>query len=565
MRATLLGALLLGLSMSGLVPSASAAPAMASIPGRADPRNSHQLLVLAADGHTFLRADPYLPAPGAPPAAPATSAARQPHIGSARAVISRRSSVSAVLSSLAHSGAITPTDFQRYSSAYSSAQHLLKKLTGTRHTELAAVIANVQAIAAAGQFTPSRLPALFLTVERNRQWWNNGPLLSYGQRVGFPGSRIVWESYPGQGIEIQWLATFGEANGYYLSGNQNANLKSLLGEVIPLAAQRAGGIAWEYMFQFDGGKPPWTSGLSQGTALQALSRAWLRFKEQVYLSSAQQALGIFKTPPPAGVRVQTAAGAHYLEYTYAPSERILNGFIQAVIGLYDYTKLTGDPLGAQLFEAGDAEARVEVPHYDTGGWSLYDQHSESPLNYHELLAEFLKNLCQRTTQGAPLSLSSPTSASAGPPTTPAPSSSTPVNSAGGSTPAANASSAPKTASAVQSATPIPGDEIYCVTAEHFREDLHTPPEIELLTHTVRGASRAGVQISLSKLSSVSLRVSRGGHVVWTNRATVEGGKPKLLWVTPRKVGEYSVSVSATDLAGNSAHTTGTITLTSAHH
>ena len=87
--------------------------------------------------------------------------------------------------------------------------------------------------------------------------------------MSFPPSKLVWEYYPGQGIEIQWLATFGEANGYYNSGHENANLRQLLSEVIPLAAKRAGGIAWEYMFQFDGGVPPWTSGLSQGTALQA--------------------------------------------------------------------------------------------------------------------------------------------------------------------------------------------------------------------------------------------------------------------------------------------------------
>ena len=141
------------------------------------------------------------------------------------------------------------------------------------------MLSNVQAIAAAGGFIPSRLPALFLTLERNRQWWTTEPLLSSGTRVSFPGSKIVWEYYAGQGIEIQWLGTFGEANGYYLSGHENANLRQLLGEVLPLATKRAGGIAWEYLFQFDGGLPPWTSGLSQGTALQVLARAWSRFKE----------------------------------------------------------------------------------------------------------------------------------------------------------------------------------------------------------------------------------------------------------------------------------------------
>jgi hypothetical protein len=544
MRAKLLAALLLGLSLVG--PHADRANA--ATPGRLATTDPHQLLVLTADGHTYLRADPYLPSGALAQPATASHPVEGPR-STARAGIaaSRRPSISEALQSLAHSGAIPASSLSKYSSAYSSAQHLLKKLSGTRRTELAAVVANLQAIAAAREFTPSRLPALFLTLERNRQWWNSGPLLSYGQRVSFPGSRIVWESYPGQGIEIQWLATFGEANGYYLSGNHNSELKQLLDEVMPLATQRAGGIAWEYLFQFDGGAPPWTSGLSQGTALQAFSRGWSRFKEQAYLTVAQQALGIFKTPPPAGVRVQTAAGAHYLEYTYAPSERIINGFIQAVIGLYDYTKLTGDPVGERLFEEGDAEARAEVPHYDTGAWSLYDQHSESPLNYHELLTEFLKNLCQRTKQGSPL-VAPP---AGGQPTTT-------VGTNGGSEPKASSASV---TNATPALTPIPGDEIYCVTAENFTADLHTPPEIELLTHRLGSGTRGGVEMSLSKMSTVSMTISKSGHEVWSNHATVESGKPKLLWVTPSKGGEYSVSLHATDLAGNSASSSGTITVT----
>ncbi len=139
--------------------------------------------------------------------------------------------------------------------------------------------------------------------------------------------------------------------------------------------------------------PPWTSGLSQGTALELLARAWARLKEPAYLTAAQQALALFEVAPPQGVRVTTAAGALYAEYTYAPADRILNGFIQALVGLYEYTAITKDPVGEQLFEAGDAAARAMVSRYNTGAWSLYDQFGESNLNYHELLAEFLKHLC----------------------------------------------------------------------------------------------------------------------------------------------------------------------------
>ncbi len=427
----------------------------------------------------------------------------------------RGPSVSSALASLKAGGAITAATYSQYTSAYAAAQRSLKKLTGTRKTELASVLTNVQQIAAAGAFTASRLPALFLTLERNTQWWTTEPLLSNGQRVSFPQSKLVWEYYAGQGLEIQWLGTFGEANGYY-ARNENANLRQLLAEAIPLATKRAGGIAWEYMIHFDGGSPPWTSGLSQGTALQVLARAWSRFREPAYLTAAQQSLGIFQTPPPEGVRVSTAAGAEYAEYTYAPQDRILNGFIQALVGLYDYTSITKDPLGLALFEAGDAEARLEVPHYDTGAWSLYDQFGESDLNYHELLTEFLLHLCERTRNGPPIR---------------------------------------------QANAPIPGDAIYCTTAQHFTSYLHTPPAVSLLTTTLPTNARAGVQVSLSKISTVSITIRRGSSTVWTNAATVEGGKPRLLWLTPSQAGTYSISVTARDLAGNFATTSGTITLT----
>ncbi len=474
---------------------------------------------------------------------------RSPTVNAAARKATRGPTVYGALQSLQRSGALQGEAEGQYATTYTEALHALTKLSGTRRAELGSVIANVQQIAAAGEFTPSRLPALFLTLERNVQRWTTEPLLAADQRVSFPGSRLVWEYYPGQGIEIQWLATFGEANGYYLEGHENTQLREVLEEAIPLATQRAGGIAWEYMFHFDGGSPPWTSGLSQGTALQALARAYSRLKEAPLLEAAKQALGLFQTPPPAGVRVGTPAGATYLEYTYAPQERIINGFIQSLNGLYDYAKLTGDPLGLKLFEAGDAEARAEVPHYDTGAWSLYDQHSESNLNYHALLAEFLQDLCQRTQLGEPLVTPAPAPA---PPTAPAP-----------MTPPASTTAGGTTATAAQASTAIPGDAIYCTTAQSFTADLHTPPAIALITHTLPPKVRGGVQLSLSKIATVSMTINRSGKTVWSNSALVEGGKPRLLWVTPSKAGAYEVSIRAVDLAGNIASTSGTITVQAA--
>jgi hypothetical protein len=503
-------------------------------------------------------------------------------------------SVTAALASLQRSGAIAPAVYQQDLSAYVTAVDSLKKLSGTRRSELGAVVANVRAIAAAGGFIPSRLPALFLTLERNRTWWTTGSLLASRVRISFPGSKLIWEYYSGQGIEIQWLGTFGEGNGFY-SGNQNNNLEQLVRELIPLATKRAGGIAWEYMFQFDGGLPPWTSGLSQGTALQLLARDYSRFKEPAVLTAAQEALGIFKTPPPSGVRVASSLGAHYLEYTYAPTDRILNGEIQALVGLYDYTSITRDPVGLQLFEAGDAEARVRTPLYDTGAWSMYDQYGESDLNYHELLTEFLQHLCERTRRGEPLTVAAPAPAPA-PVPTPTPTTPTTTPGGGGTSggttesepthpgttggasaarhtarpdaastnPSTVSTTSPagtaRAAAAGTSASAIPGDAIYCTTAEHFTTYEHTPPAISLITTTLPSSSRAGVQLSLSKISLVRLTVRLGGNVVFSNSATVERGKPKLLWPTPAKGGVYAVTLSATDLAGNFATASGTITV-----
>ncbi len=473
--------------------------------------------------------------------------------------------VTTALQALQRSGQITPALYAKYAGAYAAASRSLPRLSGTRRTELGAVIANVQAMAAGGYFIASRLPVIFLTLERNRQWWTSEALLGSGTRISFAGSRIVWEHYAGQGIEIQWLGTFGEANGYYLSGHENANLHQLLSEVLPLATQRAGGIAWEYMFQFDGGKPPWTSGLSQGTALQVLARAWSRFKEQPLRDAAQQALGIFVTPPSAGVQTKTPAGANYAEYTYAPSDRILNGFIQAVVGLYDYTQITKDPLGLKLFEEGDAEARAETPHYDTGAWSMYDQYTESDLNYHELLTEFLQHLCERTRKGPPTTTAPPPAPTPTTPTTTTPTTTTGATttpSTGGTEPGTSTEAARAAAAhgaqSTPAPTPIAGDEIYCTTAQHFTTYEKTPPVISLLSTKLKGGTRAGVQLSLSKVSTVRLTVRQGSRTVWTNSAYLERGKPRLLWPTPSGGGTFNVTLSATDLSGNFSTATGTL-------
>ena len=99
------------------------------------------------------------------------------------------------------------------------------------------------------------------------------------------------------------------------------------------------------------------------------------------------------------MRVETAAGAHYAQYSFWPGLQMLNGFVQSLVGLYDFAQLTGDARAAQLFADGERAARAEVPTYDTGAWSLYSRGAitrESDLSYHTLLRDFLAGLCDRT-------------------------------------------------------------------------------------------------------------------------------------------------------------------------
>ena len=131
-----------------------------------------------------------------------------------------------------------------------------------------------------------------------------------------------------------------------------------------------------------------------------MARAATRLQRQAEVFPiALRGLGIFETAPPAGVRVPAGDGAHYLQYSGLPRLFIINGFVQSLVGLYDFAALTGDPTARSLFDAGDLAARKEVPTFDTGAWSLYSRGSsqhESDLGYHKLLRDFLTQLCKRT-------------------------------------------------------------------------------------------------------------------------------------------------------------------------
>jgi hypothetical protein len=506
------------------------------------------VLVMGRGGHVTLRNDRFLAAHSATPepapagaSVPATAGTAVPAPAGpsvpapvasapaqARASIARvpaggkrppQRTVVSELARLYRSHQISSADYSRYSASFGAALAAVKRLHGTRAAELESVVQNLHSIAASKGFVPSRLPALFLTLDRNRQWWTTGPIPYSGQLIEFQGSQVVWEYYPGQALELQVLATFGRADGLYTAGpSQYPQLSELLGEMIPLAVQRGGGIAWEYYFRFDGGSPPWVSAMAQGTGIEALTRASEAFGPEsgpggtgaqtpssTYLQIAQRALGIFTVPPPVGVAVAAQQGARYLQYSFAPRVDILNAFLQSLIGLYDYGQVSGNAEAQRLFAAGDAQARAELPSFDTGAWSLYQPGVEDTLDYHQLVTGFLDQLCSKT-----------------------------------------------------------GASGYCATAQHFHAYMTTPPVLQLLTTSTLARKAFSVRFRLSKYSHVGIVVVSGQRTVFATSKYFSYGVDAFA-VPSLSAGSYTVRLAATDLPGNFNRVIGTLRVSGQRH
>jgi hypothetical protein len=500
------------------------------------------LLTLREDGSAFVREDRYLPANTIGP-----PRAQAPDRHSLRVAVAAEGepepTVGGELARLLAEGAIDQKSEGAYRRIYADALKTRKKLRGARRAALGATLENLQDIAAQGGLDVSRLPALFETVARNREWWSRGPLLRYGTRVSFQGSRLIWQHYTGQGLQIQWLGTFGKANALWQSRAHDDDLRALLDEAAGMAAQRAGGLAFEYLFKFDGGRPPWVSGLAQGTAVQALARGAIRLNEPQFFASARSALGIFRAGPPSGVRVATPAGAHYLIYSFAPNLRVLNGFTQALNGLHDFALLANDAEGRALFEAGERQLRAELPKYDTGAWSRYSTKREADLSYHKLARDFLRNLCARLTEDRTRLAAS--SAQVAPPDA-RPTGGTPAQ-------PAPAGSAPGPAPAI---APFADPAAYCDSAQRFTSYLSKPPVLKLVSRQARADTLAALKLTVSKPAFVSLTVKRAGRVVASMSGRLASGVRALRWARPRSAGIYTVTLRATDLAGNNGSSSG---------
>src|SRR4051794_292379 len=317
--------------------------------------------------------------------------------------------------------ALAPPQGVAYRDVLANARTVRDSLQGVRRREMAAAIAVAGSIAKRGQLTVGRMPAVFLTLARNAEWWAaNGPPASgspgengargrrcaplparaRAARVSFAGSELVFQYYRGLGLQLQVNGTWGKANALLGSANPAfvARGAALLNELLPLAVARSGVLAWEYMFPIFGGRPPWISALSQATAVQALTRAVTKLGRTDLLAVAGATAGAFAFAPPAGVRVLLGHGmAWFPLYSFLPRQRVLNAHLDAVAALFDFAQASGDPHTKAAYDAGLLAAHRRIRSFDTGVWSKYaNPGALADLNYHVLNTTLAGEICKRS-------------------------------------------------------------------------------------------------------------------------------------------------------------------------
>ena len=315
-------------------------------------------------------------------------------------------------------GAIDAGRMATYTGTYLNALRVDARLGGVRGQQLGSAISIVQGIAARGSLTASRMRAVFLTLHRNVRWWgSHGPPTAgsggeptLGQRQcnpPLPNARaanmafggVVFEYYPGLGFQLQVNATFSAAESMiqYGSSRQARQAATILEQMLPLASRRAGLLTWEYEFPFEGAEPPWTSGLSQATAIDAFVRAAKRLHRPQFLKIALRLARLFTAPPPVGVQVELAHGPWFLLYSFDPGQLVLNADLDSLIALHELRVATRSPWVSALAHNGLRSLEHYLPQFDTGSWSYYSLGGPlTDLNYHILNQELSQELCQET-------------------------------------------------------------------------------------------------------------------------------------------------------------------------
>jgi len=196
------------------------------------------------------------------------------------------------------------------------------------------------------------------------------PLLNYGGKIGLQYNPIAIAQWGLGNYNLHRRTASLEAGGKFVRAAD-----WLCDRLEP----NSHGIhVWNHTFDWpyrESLRAPWYSGLAQGQAISLLVRAHHQTDEPKYLKSAALAFSSFlKSTDKGGITFTDPAGKIWFEeYVVTPPTHILNGFIWAAWGVYDYFLATGSDEAVKLFAAAIATLRANLHRYDLGFWSLYEQ------------------------------------------------------------------------------------------------------------------------------------------------------------------------------------------------
>jgi heparosan-N-sulfate-glucuronate 5-epimerase len=128
-------------------------------------------------------------------------------------------------------------------------------------------------------------------------------------------------------------------------------------------------------------RPPMYSAMVQGYGISVLLRAYDLTKKEAFIDAAERALCAYDFDVRhMGVRSVFRGYTFYEEAPSTPPSCILNGFVFALVGLYDFVRFNGNIKAKLRFDEGINTLVNCLTLYDTGYWSRYN------LMYHNFIA-----------------------------------------------------------------------------------------------------------------------------------------------------------------------------------
>uniref|UniRef100_A0A158R5R0 Heparosan-N-sulfate-glucuronate 5-epimerase n=1 Tax=Syphacia muris TaxID=451379 RepID=A0A158R5R0_9BILA len=178
-----------------------------------------------------------------------------------------------------------------------------------------------------------------------------------------------------------WLAFYGKAMTKNIRQQSSSNLENFLVAVSWFVENQDSDGGWSVPIErrvvnnrltLSSG---WHSAMAQGQALSVLTRAYKQLNDSIFLDIAGRALKIFEmVSSEGGVLNKIFDNIWYEEYPTVPGTYVLNGFMYALIGLYDFSQTPSAlaPKAKKLFNEGVRSLELILPLYDTGSGTMYD-------------------------------------------------------------------------------------------------------------------------------------------------------------------------------------------------